>query len=159
MDVDKLRQQIARLTARVKDVPPVVVGEGRSLVFRRDQVGPGDAGLEVWSLFVTLTDSKGRLVAETSIWLGPRGVEQSLADFFFELRGMGWDGEKVWDGMEGGLILTCRRDGELQRIRIKIELKELSGAGWTDSSEVVLEPATLSSAVDELRVLLTIQVR
>jgi hypothetical protein len=133
----------------------VKIGNGGFLLLRRDQTGRVEnGGLGVWSLVVGVQDEG--LSAETSIWLGPQGVETSLGDFFADLArdSRGWPGVKEWEGMEGGLTLSCTHEGG--HVIVAVSLKQLSGAGWETRVDVTVDPGQLDVVAMEIRELLTL---
>ena len=87
------------------------------------------AGPGLWSLVVRVVDEG--LTAQTSIWLGPEGVEEPLAGFFADLADdwRGWSGTKEWNGMEGGLRLFCTHD-KVGHVTMRVSLSSHSGTGW-----------------------------
>jgi uncharacterized protein DUF6228 len=140
----------------MSDPGAVTIGNGGVMTLRRNQSGRGDrGGIAVWSLHVRVDDVG--LSAETGVSLGPDGVEVSLADFFADLAQSwrGWQGAKEWDGMEGGLTLSCTHDG-LGHVVIAVSLRHLSGAGWSAQAQVPVDAGQLDSVTDALRELLTV---
>ena len=102
------------------------------------------SGKSVWSLAATL-EADG-LTASTMFWLGPEGAEDGLDWFFGWLASdwRGWEGARVWDGMEGGLTLTCVHSG---RVEIGVVLRHLSGADWTATATLVVDPGEQMTTV------------
>ena len=132
------------------------IGNGGSISFRRGEIGPvEDGGLGLWAL-VVLVEDEG-LSAETSIWLGPHGVEVSLADYFADLARdwRGWRGAKQWEGIEGGLKLCCTHDG-LGHVSVGVSLNHLSGAGWETLVDVPVDAGQLDVVASGMRELLTL---
>ena len=96
-------------------------------------------------------------MACTTFYLGPEGVEERLDDFFADLERdwRGWHGQRRWEGMEGGLSLTCTHDGR-GTIFIAVALRHLSGADWTAQATVGVDSGEeLTQLVGDLRQLLT----
>ena len=136
---------------RVAEQQSVQIGIGTSLTFER---GERDrSGL--WSLAVRLVDEG--LTAQTCIWLGPEGVEQPLSDFFADLADhwRGWSGKKEWNGMEGGLRLSCTHD-KVGNITVRVSLYSGSGSGWETHVDVPVEAGQLDYVATEMRSLLAI---
>ena len=136
----------------------VVIGHGSScLALARDQTGASDHDPDqevVWSLRAKLQDDG--LIAVTRVFLGPEGVEKRLDDFFARLAAdwRGWDGVRVWDGMEGGLVLTCTHNGR-GTVVVDLLLRHLSGAGWTAKAQVLIDAGEeMANLVRDLRALL-----
>jgi hypothetical protein len=134
--------------------PSVRIGTGASLTLERGEVGivHGDRS-DLWSLDISVVDEG--LTAQTSIWLGPEGVEEPLADFFADLADdwRGWSGTKVWNGMEGGLRLSCTHD-KVGHITMRVSLSRHSGTGWETHVDVPLEAGQLDHVATEMRRLL-----
>jgi hypothetical protein len=138
----------------------VVIGHGsRRLTLTRHQVGQSDrdpSRKSVWSLEAELVADG--LTARTSSWLGPEGIEAPLDDFFADLERdwRGWNGQRRWDAMEGGLSLRCTHDGR-GTISVAVVLQHLSGVDWTAEATVAVESGEeLSRVVRELRRLLSL---
>jgi hypothetical protein len=134
---------------------PVKVGHDETfLVVSVDEFGMGDSGGHaVWSLTAELSDEG--LTARTKVLLGPDSVEPSLADLFEDMaqNWRGWNGTKDWQGMEGGLALSCVHDG-LGHVGISVELRHLSGAGWVARSDIGVDAGQLDALAGEIRELL-----
>jgi Family of unknown function (DUF6228) len=138
----------------------VVIGHGsRTLALAVNQVGQSDrdpSRQSVWSLEAELVADG--LTAHTSFWLGPEGVDVGLNEFFADLERewRGWDGERRWETMEGGLSLTCTHDGR-GTITVAVVLENLSGSDWTAEAALVVESGEeLSRLVRDLRRLLAV---
>jgi hypothetical protein len=128
--------------------------EGEWLVLVRDEMFTDEAGRQaVLSLIVEL-QAEG-LSARTSIYLGHEELEPPLDRFFSVLATdwRGWKGSRVWDGIEGGLTLKCRHDG-VGTVTIDVELRHLSGQGWTARAEIPHDPGSLDEVAANLRRLL-----
>lgn len=130
----------------------VVIGHGRTLTLRRHEVGRQS----VESLAAELTADG--LTARTAFWLGPDGVEEGLDEFFASLERdwKGWDGTRLWQGMEGGLSLSCTHDGR-GTIRVAVTLEHVSGADWRVQAVLAVDAGEeLSGLVRDLSRLLTL---
>ena len=111
----------------MSEQPSVQIGTGASLTLERGEVGIVDGDRSgLWSLVVRVVDEG--LTAQTSIWLGPEGVEEPLADFFADVADdwRGWSGTKEWNGMEGGLRLSCTHD-KVGHVTMRVSFSPHSG--------------------------------
>ena len=135
----------------------VTIGHGGAFLrLSRGDAGPGDfGGRALWSLTVEVEDEG--LKARTSVLLGPDRVEPPLSELFDEIAASwrGWHGTKDWDGMEGGLTLSCTHDGP-GHIAINVELRHLSGAGWVVRTVVRVDAGQLDEIAAEVRRLLAV---
>ena len=132
------------------------IGTGASLTLEGGEVGVVDGRRSgLWSLVVRIVDEG--LTAQTSIWLGPEGVEEPLAHFFADLADdwRGWSGTKEWDGMAGGLRLSCTHD-KVGHVTMRVSLSSHSGTGWETRVGVPLEAGQLDHVATEVRRLLAI---
>lgn len=129
----------------------VVIGHAsQRLTLARHEVGRSDRDLAAELVADGLT-------ARTSFWLGPEGLEERLDDFFASLERdwRGWDGQRRWSGMEGGLSLTCTHD-EQGTISVAVVLEHLSGSAWSAEATLAVDAGEeLSRLVRDLRRLLT----
>jgi hypothetical protein len=128
--------------------------EGDWLVLSRNEMFTDESGRRsILSLLVEL-QSEG-LSARTSVYLGHEEVEAPLDGFVKDLAAnwRGWKGTRTWDGSEGGLTLECRHDG-VGTVRIDVELRHLSGQGWTARVEIPVDPGQLDQVATDLRRLL-----
>lgn len=144
-------------------MPPAVeesitIGRGGDwLVLSRHETFTEESGRPaVLSMLVELR-SEG-LSASTSVLLGHEELETPLDQFFGDLakNWRGWKGSRVWDATEGGLTLACRHDG-VGTVMIDVELRHLSGQGWTARAEIPADPGQLDELAATVQRLLRVE--
>lgn len=129
--------------------PRAVIGHGsRRLTLARHEVGQSDYDVSrraVWSLEAELIADG--LAARTTFYLGPESVEKPLDDFFAALERdwRGWDGQRQWEGMEGGLALSCtHKDWAMQLVIKGRRALQREDAGQTSVRFSTLSPVLQS---------------
>ena len=96
---------------------------------------------ELWAVSAVLALDGVR--AEARVWLSD--LDTPLNAFFRDMADnwRGWEGAKEWGTYEGGLRLSCSRDG-LGHIAVSVDLHERSGPdGWFVQGDVPLEAGQL----------------
>lgn len=132
------------------DMEPVVIGNaGRTLTFSEphfDGVLPTD--------YLSVTLSGPDLSASRQVYAGWEGGFTHLATFFADLADQwrGWQGERVFESVEGDLRIQASHDGH---VNLRVLLWEsTSPEGWKVQAEVRLDAGeALSSAATDMALL------
>jgi hypothetical protein len=141
------------MSGRVRDdvdMEPVVIGSaGRTLAFSDPQpVGalPAD--------YLTVTLTGPDLSASRQVYAGWSGGFTHLATFFADLADQwrGWQGERVFESIEGDLRIQATHDGH---VNLRVTLWESTVPdGWKVQAEVGLDAGeALSNAATDVAVL------
>lgn len=130
----------------------VRVHDGRTGLTFRDPRGAGGA-----VDYVTVGLESRGLSAEREVYAGWESGFAGLVSYFADLSAAwrGWEGERVFESIEGDLRLTASHFGS--RVSVVVVLWESTNPlGWRVEAELEIEPGEqLSRTADELSELLT----
>jgi hypothetical protein len=128
------------------------------------QIGSSSRGLLLtWAPTATVNQVNANLVdeglsASRTVYHGYASGFRDLFQYFEEMERdwRGWDGERVWESLEGDLRIEARHEhGHVQlRVTLRKSVAEWGRSGWIATADVTVDPGEqLSHVVRDLRAL------